>query len=430
MVASTDIKFFLHTNNNAPQLQNAYGSMIDVLDACLVDGIQIGIANSLTANDDEITLSFSTNHNLMQYQVIKINGANQDEFNGEHRIINIPSATTAVFRLNQRPTVTQASGTISVSLPSLGWEKPFSSSNSNGGGKAAYRSTNLLLPSRPFLRVVDELDPAWNVAYAKYAKVGIVEDMSSIDDLSALQAPFDSVLPDRNWIGTGSGTSAYNGWAKWYYARMLNNASRADTGALDTGVRSYIVIGSLDAFYILPASSNSTTNAVVYGFGALNGLIDGDNTANFLLSTLRYHTASTSYSYAASTPAASTATTGVILQRNIEQDLMYGLGGVTSIAIPGATNINSGASNYIESVTSNQNILSCPAFVYEFSNTSNTTIKAIRGELPLLNWLFQEKPYSHATPISVDDIFYIPVTVYPLGTGEGQVLFKVGSANG
>jgi len=277
---------------------------------------------------------------------------------------------------------------------------------------------------------VDELDPAWNVAYAKYAKVGIVEDMSSIDDLSALQAPFDSVLPDKNWIGTGSGTSAYNGWAKWYYARMLNNASRADTGALDTGVRSYIVIGSLDAFYILPASSNSTINAVVYGFGALNGLIDGDNTANFLLSTLRYHTASTSYSYAASTPAASTATTGVILQRNIEQDLMYGLGGVTSIAIPGATNINSGASNYIESVTSNQNILSCPAFVYEFSNTSNTTIKSIRGELPLLNWLFQEKPYSHATPISVDDIFYIPVNVYPLGTGEGQVLFKVGSANG
>ena len=430
MVASTDIKFFLHTNNNAPQLQNAYGSMIDVLDACLVDGIQIGIANSLTINGNEVTLSFSTNHNLALYQVIKIDGANQDELNGEHRVISIPNATTAVFKINHNPTVTQASGTISVSLPPLGWEKPFSSTNANGGGKAAYRSKNLLLPSRPFLRVVDELDPAWNVAYAKYAKVGIVEDMSSIDDLSALQSPFDSVLPDKNWIGTGSGTSAYNGWAKWYYARTLNNGGRADTEVTDVGARSYIVIGTSSTFYILPSSAKSTINAVIYGFGALNSTTIGDNTANFLLSTLQYHIASASYSYAAVTPAAASSTTGVVLQRNINQDLSYSVGGATSIFIPGKTAINSGGADYIESVTSNKNVLSCPAFVYEFLSTSNTNIKAIRGELPLLNWLFQVKPYSHATPISVDDIFYLPVNVYPSGTSEGQVLFKVGGENG
>src|SRR5690606_10057831 len=167
MVASTDIKFYVHTNNNAPQLQNAYGSMINVLDACLVDGINIGAISSLTASGKTVTATFGSAHNLMQYQVIKITGANQSEFNSEHRILTVPNAQSVTFELAAMPSVTTATGTITASLPPLGWEKPFSSSNPNGGGKAAYRSTNLLLPSRPFLRVVDELDPAYTATYAK-----------------------------------------------------------------------------------------------------------------------------------------------------------------------------------------------------------------------------------------------------------------------
>src|SRR5690606_32163419 len=104
--------------------------------------------------------------------------------------------------LAESPSTTTATGTIIASLPPLGWEKPFSSSNPNGG-KAAYRSLNLLLPSRPFLRVADELDPAYTATYAKYAKVGIVEDMSDIDTMLGVQAPYDSALPNKNWNGTG-----------------------------------------------------------------------------------------------------------------------------------------------------------------------------------------------------------------------------------
>lgn len=47
------------------------------------------------------------------------------------------------------------------------------------------------LSSRPFLRVVDELDPLWSSSYSKYAKVGIVENMSSIDSMSGTQCPFN-----------------------------------------------------------------------------------------------------------------------------------------------------------------------------------------------------------------------------------------------
>ena len=206
MVASTDIKFFVHSNNNAPQLQNAYGSMIGVLDACLVNGISLGLVSTLTAMGTTVTAVFSNAHNLMQYQVLKITGANQAEYNGEHRILTVPNATSVTFQLASAPSVTTATGSITASLPPLGWEKPFSSTNVNGGGKAAYRSKNTLLPSRPFLRVVDELDPAYTATYAKFAKVGIVEDMADINTMLGVQAPFDAALPNKNWVGTGTGT--------------------------------------------------------------------------------------------------------------------------------------------------------------------------------------------------------------------------------
>ena len=152
MVASTDIKFYVHTNTGAPQLQNAFGCMIDVLDACLVNGFGSQAVSTLTAVGTTVTATFGSAHNFMQYQVIKIAGATQTEYNGEHRILTVPTASTLTFELATAPSVPTATGTINASLPPLGWEKPFSSA-----GKAAYRSANTLLASRPFLRVLMHL---------------------------------------------------------------------------------------------------------------------------------------------------------------------------------------------------------------------------------------------------------------------------------
>ena len=106
---STDIKFYFSTNNNAPQLQNTYGSMIGVLDACLVNGISLGLVSTLTAMGTTVTAVFSNAHNLMQYQVLKITGANQAEYNGEHRILTVPNATSVTFQLATAPSATTAS---------------------------------------------------------------------------------------------------------------------------------------------------------------------------------------------------------------------------------------------------------------------------------------------------------------------------------
>jgi len=60
MVAKTDIKFYVHTNNSAPQLNNNFGCMLNVLDAALINGIQVGTVSSLTASGKIVTALFGS----------------------------------------------------------------------------------------------------------------------------------------------------------------------------------------------------------------------------------------------------------------------------------------------------------------------------------------------------------------------------------
>ena len=415
MVASTDIKFFVHTNNNAPQLQNAFGSMINVLDAALVSGIQVGTVSSLTASGKIVTAVFGTAHNLMQYQVIKIAGANQAEYNVEARILTVPNATTITFELAEVPSTTIATGTINCSLPPLGWEKSFSSTSATGG-KAAYRSKNTLLPSRPFLRVVDELDPAYTATYAKFAKVGIVEDMTDIDTMLGVQAPFDSAAPNKNWVGTGSGTSAINGWAKWYYAGSAENYY-ADSAAPTPGNRNWILVGSGDYFYILPAAIATNTNVIIYGFGAFKSLLNTDTSNTFLSATLNSVAANSAYFHAQFTGLGDTSTPAkVLVLRNYAQVAQYISISTTSLLINTLT-MYSGSFNYIGAFSLANVAPFAPVFI-------NETV--LRGEMQGLYWLFQNRPYSNYQLIERNNGLYVAVNVLQSTSTSGQIILKIG----
>lgn len=422
MVASTDIKFYVHTNNNAPQLENAYGSMINVLDACLIDGIQIGVVSSLTASGNTVTVTFGAAHNLMQYQVIKITGAAQAEFNGEHRILTIPNSSSLTFELAVTPSVTTATGAISASLPPLGWEKPFSSTNETGGGKAAYRSTNLLLPSRPFLRVVDEPDPAYNTAYAKFAKVGIVEDMTDIDTMIGVQAPFDSTNPDKNWVGTGSGTTVINGWAKWYYARAF--AATATSGNNEStvpvnGNRKWLLVGDGDCFYVVPSVAADTVSnneyGLVYGFGKFDSLIQNDASNTLLSATLYNFSAGNS-----STPGTHTGLTNqsanTLIQRKYNQSNTYANAG--TIGFFNAGSFYPGASNYVSA----HNLILSPVALLETSETPSV----MRGQCKNLRWPLQQEPYPEMQVFIDGDELFIAKKVVVYSGSRGQIVFKIG----
>lgn len=425
MVASTDIKFYVHTNTNAPQLENAYGSMINVLDACLIDGIQIGVVSSLTASGNTVTATFGAAHNLMQYQVIKITGAIQPEFNGEHRILSIPDTSSFTFELAAVPSVTTATGTISASLPPLGWEKPFSSTNETGGGKAAYRSLNLLLPSRPFLRVVDELDPAYTATYAKYAKVGIVEDMTDIDTMLGVQAPFDINLPDKNWVGSGSGNTAYNGWSKWFYARSATS-SASEAASIVNGVRKWFLVGNSDYFYIVPAFAIGSDADPTYGFGQFVSNIPSDSANTFLSATNNYTPANSSYYVGSNSGIGSNLNrnANIILLRKFDQSASFATASNGILQIGGSPSITTGASNDINAVEVLGFIQSFDVFLTENKTAFSAAVGLVRGKLGGIRWLLQNKPLSEYEFVELGNKVYIGKSVLS-NTSDGQMLFRV-----
>jgi len=357
----------------------------------------------------------------MQYQVIKIAGANQAEYNVEARILTVPNATTITFELAALPSVAFATGTINCSLPSLGWEKPFSSTSVTGG-KGAYRSKNLMLPSRPFLRVVDELDPAYTATYAKFAKVGIVEDMTDIDTMLGVQAPYDSAAPNKNWVGTGSGTTVINGWAKWYYAGATANFY-SDSQAVPAGSRNWLLVGNSDYFYILPASIAATTDVIIYGFGAFKSLINADTSNTFLSCTFNSVVANNTYFHAQLTGltgltglADSQAATKILLQRGYSQVAQSIIAKNTSLNT-GESAMYSGSFNYIGAFNLTNVAPFAPVFI-------NETV--LRGEMYGLYWLFQNRPYSNYQLIEKNSGLYIAVNVVQSSSTLGQVVLKIG----
>lgn len=419
MVASTDIKFYVHTNNNAPQLQNAYGSMINVLDAWLINGAFVGNVLSLTVSGRIATAVVDANHNLLTYQVIKIAGANQSELNREHRITSIENGTTFKFELPEDLGVTAGTGSITCSLPPLGWEKPFSSTNPGGGGKAAYRSKNELLPRRPFLRVVDELDPAWSANYALYAKVGIVEHMDGMDSLIGSQAPYDASNPDKNWVGAGSGTSAYNGWAKWYYRRSteLRASQSKDTGGGGSaGNSQYYIVGNSDYFYVLNGHTASDARKLAYFFGA----IDSEKRDCFLGSSLGYFTASYDQRPAVDAPLlhGSYYYANFISVNNAEGSSAWTGNYIASLLFNGATEFRTGVRNDISFSTP-----ICLDVVVIEGNTNK-----FRGKVPLLKWLPHLKPYTNNALIIDSNDVYLAINTYS-EQSDGQFLIKVGDLN-
>lgn len=425
MVASTDIKFYVHTNTNAPQLQNTYGSLLEILDACLLNGFGAQTITSLVAAGRQVTADFGQAHNFLQYQVINISGATPIEFNGQHRILSV-TTNTIKFELATVPLMQIASGVISCSLPALDFECPF-----RAIGKRAYRSKNQLLPSRPFLRVIDERDVVWNTSYAKYAKVGIVESMTDIDTMLGVQAPYDSNMPNKNWAGTGSSTNAFNGWAKWYYAR--NNldgtidgsvvVGGTDSTAPMSGIRTWTLVGSADFFYILMATT-PTSLPVLYGFGGFESYLEDDSSSNFLLATFEYVSAGTNIPPTSMKQSAvGTIVSNIIVQRDYTQSESYALLGSTSLQIrPGTSTITTGSNNYAPASTALNKIVFAQVFLNENG--------LFRGKMPAINWLFQKKPFNNLDCFNHQGNLYLALDLAVQNNSSyavaGQVLFQLG----
>ncbi|WP_026470110.1 hypothetical protein [Alkanindiges illinoisensis] len=306
MATDTDVQFFSHLNGLT--LSNNWGDMCNLLDACLVDGVQLTsvTAASIDAQGD-IHLSLYAAHNCLLFQVIELSGfadaivdGTTRTINGKYRIKGTPSTTQLILKGNVVRSVTDPA-TINLStlgaakLASLGYDKVFTAQY-----KRVYRAKN---PSaqHPFIRIDETLSGEgggnYSSTYAKAAMVGLIENMTHIDDYadtSKLQLPLDTTDFTKNWKITGTGTDVTRGWCKWYYASNYYNAKETDTPG--AGNRGFTLVGNQDAFYLLNATNQSNQNIKkLNSCGLHRSALQSDVVPNwFLMATVNYNPAGAS----------------------------------------------------------------------------------------------------------------------------------------
>lgn len=275
---SNDLRWYSFENFGAPEINNAWGHLVDMLDACLVNGFGTQSVTSLTVTDGVGLLTFPGFHKYKQFQVIEISGAENPNLNAEFRIMGITD-TTVEF-LVDIPDQTE-SGTLSCRLPPLGWRSPFS-----GIHKRVYQAKNTIL-NPAFLRVDNSRGDAYGANYAKFAKVGILTSCTDIDDLTGVQAPFDPAAPNKNWAETGSGPGVVSGWFKWQYATHESTATSSsyyESEGATAGIRNWVLIGDDANFYFVIKTTVNTILEIPYGFGSV---FHGDMAKSFLFATNR-----------------------------------------------------------------------------------------------------------------------------------------------
>lgn len=277
-MATIPVKHYNSGMQGAPQLANAWGDLTALLDAVLVDGFNLRTIDTLTFADGIATARVNAGHLYLVDQVVSIQGANQAEYNGEFRILST-TALEFTYAVTGTP-VTPATGTLSVKVAPLNFERAFTATN-----KRCYRSKNIL-SNRPFLRVDNSLDPSYTTTYAKKAKVLMAENMSDIDTVVGAQAPFDPNRPTLNTVGTGTGTGAVDGWYKWYHSRSDQNSSESSGGT--GGNKNWVLVGDDRGFYLFNEWQASVYGRACYCFTDFASFRQGDAYNTLLAATDSY----------------------------------------------------------------------------------------------------------------------------------------------
>lgn len=299
MATDVDVQFFSHLNGLT--LGNNWGDLIRMLDKALVTGIdftQITAASIDEQGDVHITLYAA--HNAMLFQIVELTGFTPASLNQKYRIKGVPNTTQLILKPKTDIVERSITTTGAAKLSSLGYEIIF---RDTGDVKRVYRAKNPTA-KHPFIRVDETISDGTNSytsTYAKSAMVGLLENMTHIDDFQnpdVLQLPFDPSDPAKNWKITGTGTSCVRGWSKWYWATIFGtNLNSQESNAPAIGDRSFTITGDKDAFYfMISARQANLITKVTYGCGLFESAadIDSENAPWFLMTELTTLTAGTS----------------------------------------------------------------------------------------------------------------------------------------
>ena len=243
------VKRYLSTQTGAPTLTGTAGTLITLLDACLVNGFNTTAPSSATQTGGTATLNFVSAHGYNVNDVIALSGANESVWNAEFRVLT--AATNSLTFAIASDAASPATGTLSCKTAPLGWTKPYSGTN-----KAAYLPAAAY--AQCYLRVQDDSSTPTS-ASGRWAKLRGYETMSDVD------------------TGTGLFPTA---------AQVTNGLSCPKSSTADSTARAWWLAGDGGVFYLgtyWHASYSALACPVC--FGDINSLKSGDSYSSFIAGT-------------------------------------------------------------------------------------------------------------------------------------------------
>lgn len=131
---------FMSNEQGAPTLNNAAGSLISVLKACLVTGFNSVGITSVTIAGNVATVTTSANHGLSVGHRATVAGVSITAANGDKTVASVPTAATFTYPCVNAD-VSESPVSASVKRTPLGWIEQFSKTNVSmfkSGDPAAY----------------------------------------------------------------------------------------------------------------------------------------------------------------------------------------------------------------------------------------------------------------------------------------------------
>lgn len=228
-MADTTVKFIHSAMPGAPVLTGQAGSLIGLLDACLVNGFGAGNVDSLVIAGGVATVTRSAGHPFEVGSVALIAGATVSggSVNGEQKVLAV-TTTTYTFDATGLSNQT-ATGTISHKVAPLGWLKPFAGTN-----LAAYKSA----------------DPASTGMLLR------VDDTSTASPNPARVVGYESMADINTGTGPFPTSAQISGGAYW---------PKSASG--DATAREWVLCGDGRLFYLAIAHMGGTAFSLMQVFG-------------------------------------------------------------------------------------------------------------------------------------------------------------------
>ena len=227
-------KLFDSARAASPGLSGTPGSLISILDACLVNGLGTVSVSTLVVTNGVAEATFPTSHSFITDSVALIGGSNVTALNGEKRIL---STTGTGIKFDATGVSNQtASGAMSAKIASAGWTKPYSGTNI-----AVYR-LDLIQGTGFYLRVDDT-------------------------GTTAAQIRGYETMTDSN---TGKGafpTSSQQPVSGLFWSK---------SSTADTSLRSWFLLADARGVFFLPRSVGTTGNYQSFYFGDISSFKSND----------------------------------------------------------------------------------------------------------------------------------------------------------